>query len=236
MYEVVPNIIQTFLIALQAMYLVTLFIIPDLVSVLIVLSTMCMILVSLVAALHAWGVQASSVMMVELVMSIGFCSDFCVHIVHAFLTAKGTRKERAQQALIHMGMPISCASLSSIIGVMFLGFAHSFLFRTFFKTIVAIMTLGALHALCFLPVVLSLIGSHWPSHMKDAVDGNDSLQMMAPLNTTEKSKCNGQENAGNHLVSRRAADAGDDEDDDLISNTKSSDLPPTHSTRVQMTL
>ena len=113
--------------------------------------------------------QASSIMMVELVMSIGFCSDFCVHIVHAFLTASGTRKERAQQALINMGMPIFCACLSSIIGVLFLGFAQSYLFRTFFRTIIAIMIIGAIHALCFLPVILSLIGSHWSSHINDKI-------------------------------------------------------------------
>ena len=61
MYEVIPNIIQTFLIAIEAMYLATLLIIPDLKSVLIIISTMFMILVSLVATLSAWGVQASSI-------------------------------------------------------------------------------------------------------------------------------------------------------------------------------
>ncbi|CAF0952022.1 unnamed protein product [Adineta steineri] len=182
MYEVIPNIIQTFLIAIEAMYLATLIIIPDLKSVLIIISTMGMILVSLVASLHAWGIQASSVMMIELVMSIGFCSDFCVHIVHAFLTSTGTRRERAQQALINMGMPILCASLSSIIGILFLGFANSYLFRTFFVTIVSIMIFGAIHALCFLPIILSLIGSHWSSHMNNKIQPNNTLQMTAAIN------------------------------------------------------
>jgi multidrug efflux pump subunit AcrB len=213
MYEVIPNIIQTFLIAIEAMYLATLLIIPDLKSVIIIISTMCMILISLVATLHAWGVQASSIMMIELVMSVGFCSDFCVHIVHAFLTATGTRKERAQQALINMGMPILCASLSSIAGVLFLGFAHSYLFRTFFKTIVAIMILGTIHALCFLPVILSIIGSDWPSHMNEQ---NDSIQMTSSMNNdfqingylTEKIKL------------QRAPDTIEEEDYELMSTTK----------------
>ncbi|CAF1250096.1 unnamed protein product [Adineta ricciae] len=184
MYEVIPNIIQTFLIAIEAMYLATLLMIPDLKSVIIIISTMGMILTSLVATLHIWGIQASSVMMVELVMSVGFCSDFCVHIVHAFLTGTGTRKERAQQALINMGMPILCACISSIIGVFFLGTAHSYLFRTFFKTIIAIMILGAIHALCFLPVILSVIGSHWPSHMNNRIQHSDTYQL-APINTND---------------------------------------------------
>jgi len=220
MYDVIPNIIQTFLIAIEAMYLATLLIIPDLKSVIIIISTMGMILISLVATLHAWGIQASSVMMVELVMSVGFCSDFCVHIVHAFLTSTGTRKERAQQALINMGMPILCASLSSITGVLFLGFAHSFLFRTFFKTIVAIMILGAIHALCFLPVILSLIGSHWSSHIKDTIQQNNTLQMTSTINNDSQINDHSRE----EIITKReklqrAPNTIEEEDDDELIST-----------------
>ncbi|UJR31448.1 hypothetical protein I4U23_018941 [Adineta vaga] len=224
MYEVIPNIIQTFLIAIEAMYLATLLLIPDLKSVLIIISTMGMILTSLVATLHVWGIQASSVMMVELVMSIGFCSDFCVHIVHAFLTGTGTRKERAQQALINMGMPILCACLSSIIGVLFLGLAQSYLFRTFFKTIVSIMILGAIHALCFLPVILSLIGSHWPSHMNNRIQHNDTLEMT----TTKMNDAQMNERLNEDVLMKReqlqkaqnTIEEEDDDDDELMSTTK----------------
>jgi len=218
MYEVIPNIIQTFLIAIEAMYLVTLLIIPDLKSVIIIISTMFMILVSLIASLYTCGIQASSVMMVELVMSIGFCSDFCVHIVHAFLTATGTRKERAQQALINMGMPILCASLSSIIGIFFLGFAHSYLFRTFFITILSIMVLGTIHALCFLPVILSLIGSNWSSHINDKIQENNSIQMTSIINNDSQ--------INEHIIEeyitkkvklQRAPDTIEEEDYELMS-------------------
>jgi multidrug efflux pump subunit AcrB len=222
MYEVIPNIIQTFLFAIEAIFLATLFIIPDLKSVIIIISTMFMILISLVATLHAWGIQASSVMMVELVMSIGFCSDFCVHIVHAFLTSKGSRKERAQQALTNMGMPILCASLSSIIGVMFLGLAHSYLFRTFFKTILSIMILGTIHAFCFLPVILSLIGSHWPSHINDITQENNFIQMTALMNNDSQiNGCITEEHFRKKGKLQRAADTIEEEvDDELRSTTK----------------
>ncbi|CAF4950430.1 unnamed protein product, partial [Rotaria sp. Silwood1] len=223
MYEVIPNIIQTFIIAIEAMYIATLIIIPDLKSVIIIISTMCMILISLVATLHVWGIQVSSVMMIELIMSVGFCSDFCVHIVHAFLTSIGTRKERAQQALINMGMPILCASLSSIIGVLFLGLAHSYLFRTFFKTIISIMTLGTIHALIFLPVILSLIGSNWSSHRKDNIEQNNSLQMTTSIN--KDSQGNGyiieEDITKKHEnLQRKPNTIEEEEDDQLISTTQ----------------
>ncbi|CAF2837983.1 unnamed protein product [Rotaria sp. Silwood2] len=237
MYEVIPNIIQTFLIAIEAIYIATLIIIPDLKSVIIIMSTMCMILLSLVATLHAWGIQVSSVMMVELIMSIGFCSDFCVHIVHAFLTSTGTRKERAQQALINMGMPILCASLSSIIGVLFLGLAHSYLFRTFFKTMISIMTLGAIHALVFLPVILSLIGSHWPSHMKDNIQQNDSLQMTTSIN--KDSQISGyiiEENVTkkHEKLQRKPNTIEEEEDDQLISTTQRAETITNNLTNLNM--
>ena len=228
MYEVIPNIIQTFLIALVALYIATFLLIPDLKSSLIVMFTMCMMLVSLVAVLSAWGIQASAVMMVELVMSVGFCSDFCVHIVHAFLTATGTRRERAQQALIEMGMPILCASLSSIIGVFFLGFARSYLFQTFFKTIISIMILGTIHALCFLPVMLSVIGSHWPSHTNDELPTNNdnSFPMISPRNSDYQ--INGHvhdESLANKWKLSRTPDTIEEEDDELLTRTKLNETP-----------
>jgi len=221
MYEVIPNIIQTFLIAIGAIYLATFLFIPDLKSVIIITFTMFMILVSLVAALHAWGMQASSIMMVELVMSIGFCSDFCVHIVHAFLTATGTRKERAQQALINMGMPIFCACLSSIIGVVFLSFAQSYLFRTFFRTIISIMILGGIHALCFLPVILSLIGSHWSSHINDKLQQNNFIQMTSSINNDSQiTEHIIEEYLTKKRTIQRAPDTIEEEDDELFLPTK----------------
>jgi len=223
MYEVIPNIIQTFLIAIEAMYLATLLIIPDLKSVLIIISTMFMILVSLVATLCAWGIKASSITMVELVMAIGFCSDFCVHIVHAFLTATGTRKERAQQALINMGMPILCASLSSIIGVFFLGFAQSYLFRTFFKTITILMVFGTIYALCFLPVILSLIGSHWSSHINDKIQENNSIQMTSIMNNNDSQMKNGyviEEYQTKKIKLQRAPNTIEEEDYESLSPGK----------------
>jgi multidrug efflux pump subunit AcrB len=226
MYEVIPNIIQTFLIAIGAIYLATFLFIPDLKSVMIITSTMFMILTSLVAVLYAWGMQASSIMMVELVMSIGFCSDFCVHIVHAFLTATGTRKERAQQALINMGMPIFCACLSSIIGVIFLSFAQSYLFRTFFRTIIAIMILGGIYALCFLPVILSLIGSHWLSHINDKLQQNNFIQMTSSIN--HNSQINGniiEDYLTTKRSFQRAPDTIEEEDDEFIFPTKTDDRP-----------
>jgi multidrug efflux pump subunit AcrB len=219
MYEVIPNIVQTFIIAIEAMYLATLLVIPDLKSVLIIMSTMLLILISLVATLHLWGIPASSVMMIELVMSVGFCSDFCVHIVHAFLTATGTRKERAQQALINMGMPILCASLSSMIGVAFLAFAQSYLFRTFFATIVTIMTLGTVHALFFLPVILSVIGSHWPSHTVTKQQQPESQSLQMTLATNGDAPVNGhliEENTTKREQFHRAANTIEEEEDDQL--------------------
>ncbi|CAF1079823.1 unnamed protein product [Didymodactylos carnosus] len=186
MYEVFPNIVQSFIIAVEAMYIVTLLFIPDLQSVICIISTMIMMLTGLIAILHYWNMTISSVTMVELIMSIGFCADFCVHIVYAFLTSKGTRNQRAIAAISHMGVPIFCASSSTIVGVFFLAFAQSYLFRTFFKTIFVIMCLGTVHALCFLPVFLSFCGPQWQYHELETDDEHDYRIKTVSTSNTDK--------------------------------------------------
>jgi multidrug efflux pump subunit AcrB len=104
--------------------------------------------------------------MIELIMSIGFCIDFSAHIVHSFIanSGRGSRNKRALKAILHVGMPILNSAVSTVIGVMLLAFCKSYIFITFCKSMLIIMTLGVLNSLLFLPVLLSLVGPHWPRH------------------------------------------------------------------------
>ena len=40
-----------------------------------------------------WGIQLNAVSLVNLVMALGICVEFCVHITHAF-AVKGTTPSR----------------------------------------------------------------------------------------------------------------------------------------------
>lgn len=164
--QTLPNVLQAFVIAVEAMYLISLVFIPDLVSVFCIIFSMGSILVGLIGLMSLWGLSLSSVTMIELIMSVGFCVDFSAHLTHAFISnaGKGDRNRRAYKACMNVGIPIFNSALSTIIGICLLAFSKSYIFKSFFKTMFIIMSLGLLNSMLFLPILLSLVGPNWPRH------------------------------------------------------------------------
>lgn len=80
----------------------------------------------MIAMMYLWNIEMNAISLVNLVMSVGISLEFCAHICRDFiLSAKGSRLERAKQALAHMGSsvsetlvtdrnPRSCAPLNSL--------------------------------------------------------------------------------------------------------------------------
>lgn len=180
--ETLPNVVQSFIIALESMYLISLVFIPDLMSVFCIIASMLSIMTGLMGFMHLWGLTLSSITMIELIMSVGFCVDFSAHVTHAFITnSKGDRNKRAYKAFVHVGIPIFNSALSTIIGTSLLGFSKSYIFKSFFKTMIILMSLGMLNSLLFLPVLLSLIGPDWPMH-KEVVETQAKQEEITCLN------------------------------------------------------
>ena len=67
-------------------------------------------------------------------------------------------KERVNDSMYALGMPISQGAITTILGVIGLGLAPSYIFITFFKMVLLVIVLGALHGLILLPVLLSFLG------------------------------------------------------------------------------
>ena len=57
-----------------------------------------------------------------------------------------------------LGLPILQGAISTILGVIGLALAPSYIFLTFFKMVLLVIVLGALHGLILLPVLLSFLG------------------------------------------------------------------------------
>ena len=105
-----------------------------------------------------WDVNVDFVSMTYLILCIGFSVDFSVHITYGFIASEKVKgRDKAVDALHMVGYPVLQSGTSTILGVIFLVTSISYLFLSFLKTMVLVISFGVFHALFVLPIVLSLL-------------------------------------------------------------------------------
>lgn len=157
---IMGNTVQTILVAVIAMLVVSLLLIPNPLCSLCVAFAICSVITGVTGFMALWGVTLDSISMINLVMCVGFSVDFSAHISYSFASSrKSDVNEKAMDALARLGYPILQGGLSTVLGVVMLCMSGSYIFRTFFKIVFLVITFGLLHGLVFIPVFLTLFGA-----------------------------------------------------------------------------
>ncbi|XP_045076954.1 patched domain-containing protein 3-like [Coregonus clupeaformis] len=156
---IVSNTIQNIVVATLAMLVISLMLIPNPICSLWVTFAIASVIVGVAGFMALWDVNLDSVSMINLVICIGFSVDFSAHISYAFVSSKEpTANKKAVDAVYHLGYPILQGAVSTILGVVVLSAAESYIFRTFFKIMFLVILFGAVHGIVFIPVFLTFFG------------------------------------------------------------------------------
>ncbi|KAH8583047.1 patched family [Cryptosporidium sp. chipmunk genotype I] len=147
-----------------AIELITLMLIPELMSGLFVIILMACIDIGLFGFMYYWNVKLNMVSMINLLLSMGFAVDYSTLMTHTFSHCYGkTRNHRMIESLGLMGAPVCHGAMSTFLGVVVLSGSSSYIFTVFFKMMVMVVGFGIFHGAVVLPILLSLVG-RMPSH------------------------------------------------------------------------
>ncbi|XP_044280954.1 patched domain-containing protein 3-like [Varanus komodoensis] len=156
---IIQNTIQNVAIATGAMLLISLLLIPSPLCSLWVTFAIASVIVGVTGFMAYWDVSLDSISMINLVICIGFSVDFSAHISYSFVSSEKFKvNDKAVEALYHLGYPVVQGAVSTILGVVVLSMASTYIFRTFFKIMLLVILLGIAHGLIFIPVFLTFFG------------------------------------------------------------------------------
>lgn len=154
-----PTSLQNLCYGALMMMIISFIFIPNILCSLWVAFSIISIEIGVVGYMALWDINLDSISMINLIMCIGFSVDFTAHICYAYMSSKSkTPDEKVSECLYSLGLPIVQGSFSTILGVIALLLADSYIFSVFFKMVFMVIFFGAMHGLFLLPVLLSLFG------------------------------------------------------------------------------
>lgn len=155
--EVPPNTAQEIYGGIAFMVLIAILFIPSMVCTFWVILAILSIDAGTFGFMTFWDINLDVISMICIIMSIGFSVDFTAHIAYHFVVVEGASPvEKTNNALGTLAWPILQGAISTTMGVTALAGGNSYIMTAFFKTVFIVIMLGLLHALVFLPVVLSV--------------------------------------------------------------------------------
>ncbi|XP_013119437.1 patched domain-containing protein 3 [Stomoxys calcitrans] len=190
-----PTSVQSMIIGAIIMMIISFIFIPNILCSLWVAFSVISIEMGVAGYMALWDVNLDSISMINLIMCIGFSVDFTAHICYTYMSSKKkSPKARVREAFHSLGLPIVQGSSSTILGIVALLLAQSYIFLVFFKMVFLVIFFGAMHGLFLLPVLLSLFGpgswQTWTGRDKDNEEEIDDIDGKIKLAKMDKNFAN----------------------------------------------
>lgn len=158
-------------LAFLCVFLVTIVFLGNLRICFMVMSIVGMTLVEVIGFLHFWNITIDIISCISVVISIGLCVDYSVHIGHAYKVAEGSQTEKAIQSIESIGPAVLNGGFTTFLALVLLAGSTSHTFLTFFKVFFFTVIFGLFHGLILLPVILALFGP--TDEIKSDKDGSN---------------------------------------------------------------
>ena len=142
-------------LAMACVFIVTLILLANLPICLMVCLSVVLTFVDILGFLHFWDITIDIITCANIVLAIGLCVDYSVHVGHSYLVASGNRLERAQvvvqripmtlrgrlsvhfqDAVDRIGLAVFNGGVTTFLALVLLGASSSHVFLSFFKVII----------------------------------------------------------------------------------------------------
>lgn len=147
-----------------------------------------------VAVMGALGITLNALTLVNLCVCAAISVEFCAHVARAFMRAPGSlprhhalaqreRDDRAWAALVDVGPSVvSGITGTKLVGISVLFWAQSDILKLYYASLwFALILIGAVHGLVFLPVALSIFGG------RGYASGDDEAEVSRRLRRAQDS-------------------------------------------------
>jgi len=160
---VVRELIFTIIMGVVAVCIVTLVMIPHRSAILIVFPMICIMYINFLGVIRYLGLDINGTTYIVVVISIGVLVDFLLHILMKFYELQQhnpqmSRDDCVKNALETMGASMVEGGLTTFLAITPFLLSVLIVFRIIFNAFFAMVTVGIIHGIVLLPVVLSVWG------------------------------------------------------------------------------
>jgi len=155
--------VRALAIACSVVVVVLVLLLGDVAIAALISGFVCCIALCTFGSIYWYGDELNFISAFFIVISVGLATDASAHVAHAYIHAPSslvTGPQRATHALEVLGASVFRGGLSTLVGVMIVGAAKTYVFLTFFWYLTTIMVLSLWFGLAVTPAALAVLGPY----------------------------------------------------------------------------